>query len=1006
MNRSKLAVVLFTLVFSSSVSAQQLCKAPEIVLNRTQPNIFNEEQEMFLGDVMADYVQKNYRVISDAEANRFLREVGNRLAAHLPPTSIKFQFHVVDLPELNAFASAGGRIYITRKMIAFVQTEDELAGIVGHELGHSIVRHTSIDMTRYFKEALGVVNVGDRNDIYEKFNRLIDSRNTKRVTQPAGHEDAQQLEADRVGFYAMAAAGYDPNAFVAAWDRLAETKGRAGSALANIFGATRPEQKRLRELIKATGTLPANCLEKRNASDEFRRWQSYIVTTPIFAKEARLPHLIRKGDLDPYLRGAIRHFQFSPDGNYILAQDASGINVLSREPFRFLFRIETHDAKFANFSPDSKFVSFQTYGLRVEKWSVETKLPTLAREAYVRGSCWKSSLSPDGKYLVCFSTRTKLEIIDVETNNRVFEKEKFYTPSFFEYFAWTFAKQENDQKEVDAMQMEFSPDGRYFLAGRVFRFSVAGSMSFGILGYSSSWETNASQDAFLAYDLVAKKELKLGGDLRNVVSRPFAFYSNDRIIGQHRKDPEKSGIFAFPSGERVEKFFMNADSYTPTRQGDYILVRPTTTNPVGVFDLKLKKFIAGSKTSAMDGLGDLFVTEGKDGIVDLHRLNASSLQMESVASLVLPKNEFGDVRTIALSPEFERLALSESTRSGIWNLKSGKMEMYLAGIRGSHFENENRLFADAPKLEGQPRSVIMLMPTEKAGGRLEPIETRNTKQLGRYLVRFRSKQDDRIEKREQEVKAKQGKDGTSASSEAKEPDSDIEKRLPTFSFTNGFLTGLDLEGRLLNDGSLEVADVVSGKSLWAKNFDNEVPKYSFSSENETVSMYWPISTKAAKAVIEASPSLQEKAKALKAKVGDYLVQVLDANNGMPKGSVLIETGEGSFSIDKVVSAGDWVSVIDSENRILIYSLSRNEIAWRFFGSNANIDTVNKLAFVENFVGQLSVFDLTNGSKVDELQFPRPLTHVKVSSNGKKLFVLTNDQKYYLFDCMAFKKKLT
>jgi hypothetical protein len=109
---------------------------------------------------------------------------------HLP-TDIKFQFYVVDLPQVNAFASAGGRIYVTRKMIAFARNEDELAGIISHELGHATVRHTSARVSRRFKEILGIDEVGDRKDIFDKYNEYLDKQSTK-VKFSQDHGDNNQ----------------------------------------------------------------------------------------------------------------------------------------------------------------------------------------------------------------------------------------------------------------------------------------------------------------------------------------------------------------------------------------------------------------------------------------------------------------------------------------------------------------------------------------------------------------------------------------------------------------------------------------------------------------------------------------------------------------------------------------------------------------------------------------------------------------------------------------------
>ncbi len=89
----------------STARSQNLCKAPEIVFNKNTDNIFNETQEMYLGEAIAETLEKNFRVVKDEEANRYLQKVGAKLVEHLPPTSLKFQFHIIDTPELNAFAT-------------------------------------------------------------------------------------------------------------------------------------------------------------------------------------------------------------------------------------------------------------------------------------------------------------------------------------------------------------------------------------------------------------------------------------------------------------------------------------------------------------------------------------------------------------------------------------------------------------------------------------------------------------------------------------------------------------------------------------------------------------------------------------------------------------------------------------------------------------------------------------------------------------------------------------
>ena len=97
-----------------------------------------------------------------------------------------------------------------------------------------------------------------------------------------------------------------------------------------------------------------------------------------------MPGLVSKQVLNPALRSDINVLRFSPDGKLLLAQDDSGINVLSREPLEPLFRIDATDAKPAQFTPDSQQIVFWTSNLRVEFWDVaEQKLKT-AHEVVVR----------------------------------------------------------------------------------------------------------------------------------------------------------------------------------------------------------------------------------------------------------------------------------------------------------------------------------------------------------------------------------------------------------------------------------------------------------------------------------------------------------------------------------------------------------------------------------------------------------------------------------------------
>ena len=331
-------LVLICICIGHVVASAQNCNPPAITANSRIYNIFSPEQEMILGELNYQHAAREMRFVHDEKLLAYVREIGARLTRHLPPTGLKFQFYIIDIPSANAFNTPGGYVFLSRKLIAFSRTEDELAGVMAHELGHATVRHGAADMSEYFKKILNVTSLGDRKDITEKYNLLIERERTKRVGQSENHENAQQLEADRIGLFAMVAAGYDPNAFSEFFSRLVEEKATSGNWFTNIFGRSNPTKQRLREMIKATEQLPAACRENRaNASQQYLSWQADVVSFRQGQVAEELPGLLWKKELKPQLKSDISHFSVSHDGTNFLAQDDFAVTVVQREPLKVAF---------------------------------------------------------------------------------------------------------------------------------------------------------------------------------------------------------------------------------------------------------------------------------------------------------------------------------------------------------------------------------------------------------------------------------------------------------------------------------------------------------------------------------------------------------------------------------------------------------------------------------------------------------------------------------------------
>ena len=182
------------------------------VSNLPEVTLMTVEQEKELGGEEAKKVDQQMGLLNDDALNGYVNAVGQRLAKESPRQDVSYQFHVVDMNEPNAFALPGGYVYVTRGLLALVNTEDELAGVVGHEIGHVAARHTVQRVSRQGPFALitnlvsGVTGffVPIVGDIVGGVGNLAQSL----VFSP--YSRSQESQADEVGQEMAAKAGWNP----------------------------------------------------------------------------------------------------------------------------------------------------------------------------------------------------------------------------------------------------------------------------------------------------------------------------------------------------------------------------------------------------------------------------------------------------------------------------------------------------------------------------------------------------------------------------------------------------------------------------------------------------------------------------------------------------------------------------------------------------------------------------------------------------------------------------
>jgi hypothetical protein len=199
--------------------------------------MFSPEQEMILGELTVQQLASEFRQVNDPGLTAYINELGAKLIKHLPPTGLTFTFHIIEYPEANAFNIPGGHVFISRKLIALANSEDELASVIAHELGHASVHHGAVDMSEAMRRVLKVNAVGNRSDIIEKYNLLIENATDTTVSaasrsrrRPAARGRQHRVLCDGRG-------GLRSRRDLHFFDRLTESEGKTGSWFSELFGA-------------------------------------------------------------------------------------------------------------------------------------------------------------------------------------------------------------------------------------------------------------------------------------------------------------------------------------------------------------------------------------------------------------------------------------------------------------------------------------------------------------------------------------------------------------------------------------------------------------------------------------------------------------------------------------------------------------------------------------------------------------------------------------------------
>ena len=217
---------------------------------RQQLLLISEAEETALGVKAYQDVLKKEKISKDQKTNDMVKRVGSRIATAARKPGYVWEFTVIDAPKtVNAFALPGGKIAVYTGILPYTQTEDGLAFVLAHEVGHVLARHGAERMSQQLLLQLG--QQGLNIAIANSSPVAIDAINTgyglaSAVGVALPFSRMHEYEADKIGLLLMAQAGYDPRVAPSFFERMMRD---AKQAKPPEFLSTHPaDQNRIREL--------------------------------------------------------------------------------------------------------------------------------------------------------------------------------------------------------------------------------------------------------------------------------------------------------------------------------------------------------------------------------------------------------------------------------------------------------------------------------------------------------------------------------------------------------------------------------------------------------------------------------------------------------------------------------------------------------------------------------------------------------------------------------------
>src|SRR4051812_23900219 len=212
------------------------------------------QQEVEMGQSEVQQINAQLPIMNDAEANRYINVLGDSIARLTSRGDLPWTFYIVNSPDINAFAVPGGYIYVNRGLIEHATKMDQLAGVLGHEIGHVVKRHTVKQMGQMNAANIGV---GLACVLTSVCNSQVGQSgiNVLGTAVFAKFSRDDEKEADDVGFDNVIRAHISPKGMVEMFQILLDTRQTSPGLVDNWFADHPTEESRIADIQSKVNSL-------------------------------------------------------------------------------------------------------------------------------------------------------------------------------------------------------------------------------------------------------------------------------------------------------------------------------------------------------------------------------------------------------------------------------------------------------------------------------------------------------------------------------------------------------------------------------------------------------------------------------------------------------------------------------------------------------------------------------------------------------------------------------